>query len=54
MIRSHKEKRSAYAPAEKSVRYDGVYRIDKCWRKVGIQVWLLWAKIPNCSLLFRV
>lgn len=40
MIRSHKEKRSAYAPAEKSVRYDGVYRIEKCWRKVGIQVWL--------------
>ncbi|XP_013712639.1 E3 ubiquitin-protein ligase ORTHRUS 2-like isoform X2 [Brassica napus] len=37
VVRSHKEKRSAYAPAEKSVRYDGVYRIEKCWRKVGIQ-----------------
>ncbi|KAK5804475.1 hypothetical protein PVK06_032124 [Gossypium arboreum] len=36
MCRSHKEKRSSYAP-EKGVRYDGVYRIEKCWRKVGIQ-----------------
>ena len=35
--RSHKEKRSSYAP-EKGLRYDGVYRIEKCWRKVGIQV----------------
>lgn len=35
--RSHKEKRSAYAP-EAGVRYDGVYRIEKCWRKPGIQV----------------
>ncbi|XP_021649612.2 E3 ubiquitin-protein ligase ORTHRUS 2 isoform X2 [Hevea brasiliensis] len=34
--RSHKEKRSSYAP-ESGVRYDGVYRIEKCWRKVGIQ-----------------
>ncbi|MBA0862619.1 hypothetical protein Goshw_010819 [Gossypium schwendimanii] len=33
---SHKEKRSSYAP-EKGVRYDGIYRIEKCWRKVGIQ-----------------
>ncbi|KAK1408734.1 hypothetical protein QVD17_40748 [Tagetes erecta] len=36
VVRSHKEKRSAYAP-EKGVRYDGVYRIEKCWRKPGIQ-----------------
>lgn len=36
VVRSHKEKRSSYAPAE-GVRYDGVYRIEKCWRKVGIQ-----------------
>lgn len=36
-IRSHKEKRSSYAP-ESGVRYDGVYRIEKCWRKKGIQV----------------
>lgn len=36
VVRSHKEKRSAYAP-EKGVRYDGVYRIEKCWRKVGVQ-----------------
>ncbi|GAU48818.1 hypothetical protein TSUD_99900 [Trifolium subterraneum] len=33
---SHKEKRSSYAP-EEGVRYDGVYRIEKCWRKIGIQ-----------------
>lgn len=37
VLRSHKEKRSSYAP-EKGVRYDGVYRIEKCWRKKGIQV----------------
>ncbi|CAK7336040.1 unnamed protein product [Dovyalis caffra] len=36
VVRSHKEKRSSYAP-EKGVRYDGVYRIEKCWRKNGIQ-----------------
>ncbi|KAM5573716.1 E3 ubiquitin-protein ligase ORTHRUS 2 [Rosa sericea] len=36
VVRSHKEKRSAYAP-EKGLRYDGVYRIEKCWRKVGVQ-----------------
>ncbi|GJN04516.1 hypothetical protein PR202_ga22070 [Eleusine coracana subsp. coracana] len=36
VVRSHKEKRSSYPP-ESGVRYDGVYRIDKCWRKVGIQ-----------------
>ncbi|CAK8539038.1 unnamed protein product [Lathyrus sativus] len=36
VVRSHKEKRSNYAP-EAGVRYDGVYRIEKCWRKVGQQ-----------------
>ncbi|CAH2046448.1 unnamed protein product [Thlaspi arvense] len=36
VVRSHKEKRSAYAP-EVGLRYDGVYRIEKCWRKVGVQ-----------------
>uniref|UniRef100_A0ACD5TYS0 Uncharacterized protein n=1 Tax=Avena sativa TaxID=4498 RepID=A0ACD5TYS0_AVESA len=36
VVRSHKEKRSSYAP-EKGVRYDGVYRIEKCWRKIGVQ-----------------
>ncbi|TVU18446.1 hypothetical protein EJB05_34547 [Eragrostis curvula] len=36
VVRSHKEKRSSYAPVS-GVRYDGVYRIEKCWRKVGIQ-----------------
>ncbi|GBG69429.1 hypothetical protein CBR_g4123 [Chara braunii] len=36
VIRSHKEKRSAYAPIT-GVRYDGIYRIEKCWRKKGDQ-----------------
>ncbi|XP_043724892.1 E3 ubiquitin-protein ligase ORTHRUS 2-like isoform X2 [Telopea speciosissima] len=36
VVRSHKETRSSYAP-ETGVRYDGIYRIEKCWRKVGIQ-----------------
>ncbi|KAL0421642.1 UNVERIFIED_CONTAM: E3 ubiquitin-protein ligase ORTHRUS 2 [Sesamum latifolium] len=36
VVRSHKEKRSSYAP-QGGVRYDGVYRIEKCWRKAGIQ-----------------
>lgn len=36
MARSHKEKRSSYAP-EKGLRYDGVYRIEKCWQKLGLQ-----------------
>ncbi|KAG6470588.1 hypothetical protein ZIOFF_071662 [Zingiber officinale] len=35
--RSHKEKRSSYAP-ETGVRYDGIYRIEKCWRKIGVQI----------------
>ncbi|KAK9278329.1 hypothetical protein L1049_027894 [Liquidambar formosana] len=34
VVRSHKEKRSSYAP-ESGLRYDGIYRIEKCWRKVG-------------------
>ncbi|XP_051116504.1 E3 ubiquitin-protein ligase ORTHRUS 2-like [Andrographis paniculata] len=34
VVRSHKEKRSSYAPQE-GVRYDGIYRIEKCWRKAG-------------------
>lgn len=33
------EKRSAYAPTEDTpVRYDGIYRIVKCWRTKGKQV----------------
>jgi len=36
-FRSHKEKRSSCAP-EAGVRYGGVYRIEKCWRKIGKQV----------------
>ncbi|KAM5568364.1 E3 ubiquitin-protein ligase ORTHRUS 2-like [Rosa sericea] len=37
VVRSHKEKRSSYAPREAVVRYDGIYRIEKCWRKKGTQ-----------------
>ncbi|KAL3701928.1 hypothetical protein R1sor_019950 [Riccia sorocarpa] len=37
VVRSHKEKRSSYAPGEKCVRYDGCYRIEMCWRKKGVQ-----------------
>ncbi|XP_020877466.1 E3 ubiquitin-protein ligase ORTHRUS-LIKE 1 isoform X1 [Arabidopsis lyrata subsp. lyrata] len=36
VVRSYKEKHSAYAP-EEGVRYDGVYRIEKCWRKARFQ-----------------
>ncbi|KAK1259641.1 E3 ubiquitin-protein ligase ORTHRUS 2 [Acorus gramineus] len=36
VVRSHKEKRSSYAP-ESGVRYDGIYRIERCWRKAGTQ-----------------
>ncbi|XP_047978344.1 E3 ubiquitin-protein ligase ORTHRUS 2-like [Salvia hispanica] len=36
VVRSHKEKRSSYAP-ETGVRYDGIYRVEKCWRKAGQQ-----------------
>ncbi|KAF5829117.1 hypothetical protein DUNSADRAFT_16535 [Dunaliella salina] len=36
VVRSYKEKRSAYAPTtDTPVRYDGVYRILRCWRKRG-------------------
>lgn len=39
VVRSFKEKRSAYAPtdAEQAVRYDGVYKIVACWRNCGQQ-----------------
>lgn len=36
VVRSHKEKRSSYAP-ETGVRYDGIYRIEKCWKIAGLQ-----------------
>ncbi|CAJ1978237.1 unnamed protein product [Sphenostylis stenocarpa] len=36
VVRSHKEKRSSYAP-EIGVRYDGIYRIEKCWQIAGLQ-----------------
>lgn len=45
VVRSHKEKSSSYAP-EKGVRYDGVYRIEQCWRKGGKQGFLM------CRYLF--
>ena len=39
VVRSFKEKRSAYAPTEDTpVRYDGIYRIARCWRTKGKQV----------------
>ncbi|KAH9613631.1 hypothetical protein KSS87_019946 [Heliosperma pusillum] len=34
--KSYKEKRSNYAP-ETGVRYDGIYRIEKCWLKLRDQ-----------------
>ncbi|GAB4818166.1 hypothetical protein N2152v2_005212 [Parachlorella kessleri] len=47
VVRSFKEKRSAYAPSEETpVRYDGIYRIAKCWRKPGEQGFLI------CRYLF--
>lgn len=47
VVRSHKEKRSSYAPSEDTpVRYDGIYRIAKCWRKKGNQGFLM------CRYLF--
>ncbi|XP_047314654.1 E3 ubiquitin-protein ligase ORTHRUS 2-like, partial [Impatiens glandulifera] len=40
VVRSHKEKRSLFAPqmGPKGLRYDGIYRVEKCWRKKGTQV----------------
>jgi E3 ubiquitin-protein ligase UHRF1 len=47
VVRSFKEKRSAYAPPQETpVRYDGIYRIVKCWRKKGRQGHLM------CRYLF--
>ncbi|PSC72511.1 E3 ubiquitin-ligase ORTHRUS 2-like [Micractinium conductrix] len=47
VVRSFKEKRSAYAPTEETpVRYDGIYRIAKCWRTKGKQGFLM------CRFLF--
>ena len=41
------EKRSAYAPTvETPVRYDGLYRIVRCWRRPGAQGFLM------CRYLF--
>ena len=37
VVRSHKEKRSSYAPTDPVVRYDGIYRIERCWRHAGTQ-----------------
>ncbi|KAL4447318.1 hypothetical protein ABPG77_007351 [Micractinium sp. CCAP 211/92] len=47
VVRSFKEKRSSYAPTvETPVRYDGIYRIVKCWRTKGKQGFLM------CRYLF--
>ncbi|KAI8473693.1 MAG: hypothetical protein J3K34DRAFT_518803 [Monoraphidium minutum] len=47
VVRSFKEKRSNYAPpVDTPVRYDGVYRILRCWRKKGAQNYLM------CRYLF--
>uniref|UniRef100_A0A383VGC2 RING-type E3 ubiquitin transferase n=1 Tax=Tetradesmus obliquus TaxID=3088 RepID=A0A383VGC2_TETOB len=47
VVRSFKEKRSSYAPpVETPVRYDGLYRILRCWRKKGAQGFLM------CRYLF--
>lgn len=47
VVRSYKEKRSSYAPPDDTpVRYDGIYRIAKCWRKKGEQGFLV------CRYLF--
>ncbi|XP_024536254.1 E3 ubiquitin-protein ligase ORTHRUS 2 [Selaginella moellendorffii] len=36
VVRSAKDVRSAYAPQE-GLRYDGLYRIERCWRKIGLK-----------------
>ncbi|KAF8086101.1 hypothetical protein N665_0635s0031 [Sinapis alba] len=36
VVRSYKDEKSAYSP-DAGVRYDGVYRIEMCWLKVGVQ-----------------
>lgn len=47
VVRSFKEKRSSYAPSgDTPVRYDGIYRIVKCWRIKGRQGLLI------CRYLF--
>ncbi|KAI3994518.1 hypothetical protein MKX01_012775 [Papaver californicum] len=42
-----KEKHSSYAP-KTGLRYDGIYRIDKCWRKEEQSYWK-WNKPPPSS-----
>ncbi|KAE8670895.1 ERF115 protein [Hibiscus syriacus] len=34
---SYKDKQSSYAPV-KGLCYDRIYRVEKCWRSVGVQV----------------
>ena len=39
VVRSHKEKVGNFAPAQDvapQVRYDGIYRVERCWRKKGL------------------
>lgn len=48
VVRSFKEKRSAYAPPEEQpVRYDGIYRILRCWRKPGAQGFLMCRQVTR-------
>ncbi|RHN51574.1 putative PUA-like domain, oxidoreductase-like protein [Medicago truncatula] len=49
VFRSHREKRSSYAP-KLGVRYDGEYRIEKCWCKIGKQVCFFFLIIIRCNL----
>ncbi|KAF5761927.1 putative transcription factor C2H2 family [Helianthus annuus] len=37
MSRCNNGYRSAYEPENGFIRFDGAYRIEKCWRKSGIQ-----------------
>ncbi|KAI3759564.1 hypothetical protein L6452_07463 [Arctium lappa] len=45
VVRAYKNKRSVYSPQE-GYRYDGIYRIERCWRKLGVQGFLI------CRYLF--
>ena len=58
VVRSHKEKRSAYAPssadaeAGRGLRYDGVYRIVAAYRRPGAQVSPCGARFLVCRYVF--
>jgi len=58
VVRSHKEKRSAYAPsaadaeAGRGLRYDGVYRIVAAYRRPGAQVSPCGERFLVCRYVF--